>query len=224
MKEKENFVGQSQPSLPSETRPHPLHGVLNPVTVMRTLLLFLAVAVVQFSRAEVIECDNGDRYNGTILSMDEKTVKLQNDIAGTITIPRERIVGIRFRPAAAQQSAGAPGATNRPARPASQLQFDPASIERIQNEYLAGTTPEANQMFQELVRGLESGQIHLRDVQAQAATTLKQLREAQKELGNADLAGVLDSYAEILEGFLRQAPSPARPPAATPARPQPRVR
>jgi hypothetical protein len=192
---------------------------------MRILAFFLLVTTALNVRAEVVECDNGDRYNGKILSVDETSVKLQNDIAGTLTIPRSRIVGIHFR-----QTAATPppvtvnAATNRPALDPNKLQFDPASIERIQNEYFADATPEARQMFQEMVHGVQSGQINLHDVQVQAATALKELREAQKELSGGDTSGILDAYAEILEAFLNQAPSTVRASPVTPAKPQPKVR
>jgi hypothetical protein len=61
------------------------------------------------------------------------------------------------------------------------------------------------------------------DIRAQAQTTLKELREAQKELGDDDLGGLLNTYASILENFVRQAP--AGPPGAkAPAiKPQPKL-
>src|SRR5687768_7864061 len=115
---------------------------------MRGITILTAFAfTLTVSRADLIECDNGDRYNGKVLSMDEKTVKLQNDITGILTIPRQRIVGISFRPA---QPATAKRTTNSPAlAPGKKPEFDAAAVDRIQNELLATATPEANQMFQE---------------------------------------------------------------------------
>ncbi|HAB16949.1 MAG TPA: hypothetical protein PLX89_07065 [Verrucomicrobiota bacterium] len=186
---------------------------------MRSILVFLLVVAVHFSRGDVIECDNGDRYNGKVLSMDEKAVKLQNEIAGTLTIPRARIVGISFlqRPVPPAKAA-----TNRLTLDPSQIHFDAASIDRIHNELLATATPEANQMFQEMIRGLQSGQMNLADIRSQAATTLKELREAQKELGG-DSTGILDAYAAILENFLKQTPPGGRTPAFKPAPPKPKL-
>lgn len=197
---------------------------------MRTLVLLLAalllLAVLPSVRADVIECDNGDRYHGKVLSMDAKEVTLQNDITGTLTIPRQRIVGIQLRSAVA-----APGATtiatqrpatNAPALNATKLQFDAAAIERIQNEYLATATPEANQIFQNLVRGVQLGQMNLGDLRTQAAGTLKDLRAAQDEAGADALGGILEEYGQVLESFLQQTKPGTRAPAIQPARPQPR--
>jgi hypothetical protein len=175
---------------------------------------FLAV----FAAADVIECDNGDRYNGKVLSMDEKAVKLQNEIAGTLTIPRSRIASISFRPAQAAKIS-----TNGPAIDATKrLKVDPALAERVQNELLATATPEANQMFQEMLSGLQTGQLNLGDIRSQAQTTLKELREAQKDLGDDDLAALLKSYEAILENFIKQAPAGVRqaPVQAPPKRQQ----
>jgi hypothetical protein len=180
---------------------------------MRTVAIFL-LAAFQLSRADVIECDNGDRYNGKVLSMDEKLVKLQNDIAGTLTIPRTRIVSISFRPAKAPQAGKA--STNSPALDPNRIKVDSAAVERVQNELLSTATPEATQMFQEMIRGLQSGQLNLGDIRSQAASTLKELRDAQKELGDDDLAGLLDSYGAILENFIKQAPPGARTPTVKP--------
>lgn len=185
---------------------------------MRVILVFLLAAVLQFSRADLIECDNGDRYNGKVLSMDEKVVKLQNAITGTLTIPRNRIVGISFRPVQAQPVTRA--STNGAAIDPNKVKIDAASIDRVQNEFLATATPEANQMFQEMIRGLQSGQLNLGDIRAQAETTLRELKEAQKELGDDDLGGLLSSYGAILESFIKQTPSGTRAPAIKPAQPQ----
>ncbi|MBL9175442.1 MAG: hypothetical protein JNL10_18010 [Verrucomicrobiales bacterium] len=190
---------------------------------MRLPILPCALLVVTccVARADVVECDNGDRYNGRVLSMDEKEVKLQNDIAGTITIPRVRIVGIQFRPAPAPVATGA--ATNAPAVRAQAPTWDAALLERIQNEYLATATPEANQMFQEMVQGMQSGRIALGDLRARAAATLRDLRAAQKESGEDALGGILETYGEVLESFLQQTAAGARAPAVPSARAQPKA-
>lgn len=193
---------------------------------MHIFLILLLMATSPLCWADVIECDNGDRYNGKVLSMDAKEVKLQNDIAGTLTIPRSRIVGIQLRPALAAPAAAPqrPVATaTAPALNATKLQFDAAAIERIQNEYLATATPEANQMFQEMLRGVQSGQKNIGDLRTQAASTLQELRAAQKEFGEDALGGILETYGEVLESFLRQTTPGTRSPALQPVRPRPQA-
>lgn len=171
---------------------------------------------VSFSQADVVECDNGDVYHGKVLSMDEKQVTLQNEIAGTLKIPRQRIVSLSFRekaaPAAPRAAAARLPGTNAVVRPGA-IQFDAAAVQKVQNEMLAGATPEAQQMFNDMVQGLASGKLNVADIQRQAQSTLKELRSMQSEFGDDETADLLNSYAAILESFVRQAPpqSAARP-------------
>lgn len=175
--------------------------------------------LVAIARADVIECDNGDRYNGKVLSMDEQQVKLQNEIAGTLTIPRNRIISISFRPLQKSPVKAPAGTTNGFAVPRRGLPIDDGSIEKVQDELLSTANPEANQMFQDMVRGLQSGQLNLGDIRAKAQETLAELRKLQGELGEDETAGLLDSYATILESFVRQAPAATNRPAVKPSAP-----
>ena len=76
---------------------------------MKARILLLGLfASIQFLCADVIECDNGDRYNGKVLSMDEKSVTMQNAITGKLTIPRARIVSIGFDCSCSQRAASSP--------------------------------------------------------------------------------------------------------------------
>src|SRR5688572_3140685 len=194
---------------------------------MKARILLLGLfASIQFLCADVIECDNGDRYNGKVLAMDEKSVTLQNAITGKLTIPRARIVSIGFgdKPVAQAQPLPATKATNAtpaiPQTPGS-LQFDAKALEKVQQEYLTGATPEAQQMFNQMVQGLANGQLNVADLQSKARTTLQELRQMQQELGDEEIAGLLDSYGAILEGFVRSAPQATNraPRAVRPAPP-----
>ena len=166
------------------------------------LMFFMGVAF-----ADTVECDNGDRYNGKVISMDEKKVTLQNEITGTLTIPRQRIVSISFRektppiPAASGTAAISTNGVNASARG---VQFDAAAIQKVQNDLLATATPEATQMFNEMVQSLMGGQMNIGDIRTKAQTTLQELRDLQKDLGDDETAALLNSYGAILENFIRQ--------------------
>jgi hypothetical protein len=182
---------------------------------MRAGTFFFLIIGALSLRADLVECENGDRYNGKVLLVDEQSVKLQNEIAGTLTIPRSKVVTISFR-APKNARSGAPGVssgtvTNLSAlNPSQPLKFDSASIEKVQNELLGDASPEANQMFREMVTSLMSGKMDMNDLRAKAQTTLNELKALQKDLGDDDAAALLNSYAGILENFIRQAP-PAVP-------------
>jgi hypothetical protein len=187
---------------------------------MRNIILGVLFAFGS-AGADVIECENGDRYNGKVLMVDETNVKVQNEIAGVLSIPRSKVSTITFgnpkiaRPASAPVSQTNVLSRNQP------LKFDSSSIEQVQNQLLGDAGPEATEMFQEMVRGLMSGKLELGDIRTKAQGTLDELKQLQKDLGDDDTAALLGSYASILENFLKQGPSPAagapvsKPSAAT---------
>jgi hypothetical protein len=195
---------------------------------MKTAFLLVSAVFARCILGDVVECENGDRYNGKVLLVDEQNVKLQNEIAGVLNIPRAKVVTISFRPQKAAPQAGvrATGATNLSALALPQaIQGDPATIERVQNEILGTAGPEANQMFQEMVRGLLSGKLDATDIRSKAQSTLNDLKELQKELGDDDSAALLNTYAGILQGFVNQTPAKpttntARPPVSSPEKQQ----
>ena len=174
------------------------------VIILAGLIFFIPLVT-----ADVVECDNGDRYHGKVLSMDEKQVTLKNEITGTLKIPRQRIVSLSFRDKALTQPTVSPRAaiTNSPVVRPGAVQFDSAAVQKVQNEMLAGATPEAQQMFNEMVQGLANGKLNMTDIQRQAQSTLQELRSMQSELGNDETTELLKSYAAILESFVRQAPA-----------------
>ena len=44
--------------------------------------------------ADVVELSNGDTLSGKVIAVDEKTVKIQNDVLGEITLPREKVAAL----------------------------------------------------------------------------------------------------------------------------------
>lgn len=176
---------------------------------MRAVLILAGlVFLVPFIKSDVIECDNGDRYHGRVVSMDEKQVTLTNEIAGTLKIPRQRIVSLSFRDKAAPAVAAVPrftGTNSAAGRPGA-VQFDAAAVAKVQNELLSGASPEANQMFNEMVQGLASGNMNVADIQRQARSALQELRNMQGDAGNDETAELLNSYGAILESFLKAPP------------------
>ena len=168
--------------------------------ILAGLLFFIPLV-----RSDVIECDNGDRYHGKVLSMDEKKVVLKNEITGTLNIPRARIVSLSFRDQATTPTTAKASTATAPVSPAKQLESATA-IQQVQNDYLSSATPEANRMYNEMVQSLMSGQLNMADLRNKAQTTLQELKSLQKELGDDETAQLLNSYGAILESFLKQAP------------------
>jgi hypothetical protein len=203
----------------------------------------IVLAASPFARADQIEMQNGDRYNGKLLAMTNATLVLQSEILGVITIPREKVNQISLgegvhtnsakrinsRPAGVQSkallpgtgtAAGVIGATNPPATAASA--DDKKLMAQVQDQFLAGAGPEAVNKYNNMVNGFLSGQLSLGDIRAQAKSAADQLRAARKDLGE-DGGIALDGYLAILDSFLKETASDAAKPAApTPAAPKPR--
>lgn len=182
---------------------------------MRGLLIFVALGMFA-ARADIVECSNGDRYNGKVLLVDDQNVKLTNEITGTLIIPRAKVSSIHFGAGKSSPlAATVPGQTNTLAL-SPPLKVDPKTVEQVQNQLLGDANPEATQMFQEMVRGLMSGKLDIGDVRNKAQSTLDQLKDLQKDLGDDDAAALLNSYAGILQSFINQAPSSTNRPAFKP--------
>lgn len=184
-----------------------------------------------WAQADTIQCKNGDTLNGEVLAMSATEIKLRSELHGVVTIPRSKVSSIRLgnaRPApAAASTEGEEGESiaavpkpSLPARKPPAKENASALSAKVEAEYLADASPEAKQMYQEMVAGFLSGKTTLQDISAQAQSALKQLKELQGEMGEDDATGaLLSSYASILENFVKQVP--ASPNAAPVARQAP---
>ncbi len=152
---------------------------------------------------------NGDRYNGKVLSLDDKSLVLENEVLGKLTLPRAKVAVVLLG------SARPP--TNAPAkapvlRQTNSIAADLAShsnlVQQVQRQFLTGAEPQAQQKFNDLVSGLLNGTITVEDVQREARSAADQVRALKKELG-PDASFALDGYLAILDQFLKEAPDPA---------------
>lgn len=192
--------------------------------IPRIIALFATLFSGCLAWADIVQCENGDTFNGRVLAVSETEVKLQSEVAGTITIPRDRVSVITFKKTAVAKGAavGSPQL-----KPGQVLAIDPAAVAQVQNQFLADATPEARQKFQEMVSGLMTGTLKVEDIQAQARNALADLKALQKELGEGEESELLGTYASLLEAFVKQAPPanpaapnpPAKPPVTVPAQP-----
>jgi hypothetical protein len=190
---------------------------------------FCALLTTLPLRADQVQMLNGDRYAGKILSLNSNAIVFESDVLGKVTLPREKIASMNF---------GASGATNAPAPVATRVvtatnRFvrsstnlvavlrngtNAATIEQVRQQMLAGTTPEVNEKYNEMLSGLMSGKLSANDIRAQARTSIDQINKLKRELGpQAD--PMLDAYLEILQNFVNEAEptAPAKP--ALPAPP-----
>ena len=192
-------------------------------------IFFCALLTTLPLHADQVQMLNGDHYAGKIVSLNSNSIVFESDVLGKVTLPREKVASMSF---------GANAATNAPAPVASRVVTstnrlvrsntnmmavlrngtNAAAIEQVRQQMLTGTTPEANQKYDELLNGLMSGKLSVNDIRAQARTSIDQINKMKRELGpQAD--PMLDAYLEILENFVNEAEptAPAKP--ALPAPP-----
>ncbi len=191
-------------------------------------LLWAAVllgATPAMVRADQVEMQNGDRYVGKVLSLDAATLVLQSEVLGAVRLPREQVSLITLGRSRELNVGGSPSGTNavdramrRPSAALTgartngeadlsaalrQLGANTNFIQQVQSQFLADAGPEANKKFNELVGGLMSGKVTMKDLRAEAKSAADQLRALKRDLG--DEAGwAVDSYLTILDNFLRE--------------------
>lgn len=178
-------------------------------------------------RADVLEMQNGDRYSGKVVSVSPDTVVLNSEVAGKITVPRNKVASLSFGTNAVALKASGnlalPVSTNLlPATaPATAMNTNvdlPAAfrqsgadtnfVGQIRRQMLAGN-PEAARKYDEMVSGLLSGQLNVSDVRRQAQAAAAQLRELKRQLG-PDADESFDGYLQVLDSFIKEtAPGPA---------------
>jgi len=180
---------------------------------MRATILIL-LSLFAATRADTLNLANGDRYLGAIQLVNESEIHLKSETLGLIKIPRAKVASIFFgtnQPARLISTVN-PEATPKTATP----QFDEEALEKVQQDFLATATPEANAMFTDLVKGLSSGKLSIEDIRKQARDALKELRELQAEVGDgSDDDGdnpLLAGYIGILEKFINSGPASTKSP------------
>ena len=184
-----------------------------------TVILLLTTICL---RADQVEMQNGDRYLGSVLSLDTNTLVLRSAVLGTVNLPRGEVALITLGPGGVTNFTRAASATKRQptassiaitngindlSAPLRQLGANTNFIEQVRAEFLADAGPEANNKFNAMVGGLLSGKLTMNDIRAEAKSAADQLKELKRDLGGDD-GGALDGYLAILENFLRESAPP----------------
>ena len=191
-----------------------------PLMVMPAVMPLLATI---WLRADQVEMQNGDRYLGTVLSLDTNTLVLRSAVLGTVNLARGQVALITLGSGGATNFTRAAPATNPQPTASSiaitngmidlsaslrQLGANTNFIEQARAQFLADAGPEANNKFNGMVSGLLSGRLTVNDIRAEAKSAVDQLKELKRDLGE-DGGGAFDGYLAILENFLREtAPQP----------------
>jgi len=181
-------------------------------------LVILGVAAPVFG--DEVKMQNGDTYNGRVLSFNGETLLLQNDNLGTMKVPQGKVLSITFGARPGPGWTPPAIATNRPVHPLAtlsgtngnsqlasvfrELNTNSNLVQQVQEQLLGEGGPQARDKFNDLLSGLMSGKMDLNGLLAEAKSTAAQARAARKDLGD-DAGAVLDGYLAILDGFIREA-------------------
>jgi hypothetical protein len=193
------------------------------------------VPVVFQLKADQIEMQNGDRYVGTVLSLNTNTLVLHSEVLGDLTLPRSKVAQINLRPMISPREGTRPAATNLINRPVAAA----GPINPV-NSSPAPVTARTNAAAEELPAGFKllaanSGLVEqvtgslLADAGPEAKAKFNELfgglmsgkvsvedirneaRSAVAQLKSlkketGDDSGAMDGYLSILEKFLGESP------------------
>lgn len=158
--------------------------------------------------ADQVELRNGDRYLGTVISLNAETLRLQSEVLGIVTLARSNVTHINLGASVTNRTVVTlPATTNEsprlqvPALP--KLASGTNSLQQVQEQMLAGATPEARAKFLDLAGGYLTGRVSVNDIRAEAKSAVAQIKALKAELGS-EADSSLDAYLGILEGFLNE--------------------
>src|SRR5712671_4577509 len=161
--------------------------------IMQTCVASLLISFVFFfvprANADQLEMQNGDHYLGKVISMTTKTVVLQSEVLGTVTLPRNKISLLRLgsnvstnvlvQPTVvnAQVHAAPASATNVPKIPVATTGTggDKNLLKKVESQYLSEATPEARAKFNQMAGGLLTGRLSINDIRKEAKSVADQL-------------------------------------------------
>jgi hypothetical protein len=161
--------------------------------------------VVFQSAADSIEMHNGDRYVGTVVSIDAKHLRLRNENFGVLKIDRQKITTIHLGDPARPLAASAAPSTNTVVlvqKAATAMASEQTVVDQVRSQFLSAAGPEAEQLFSSTAQGVLNGTITVGEIRTQAGSAANEIRKLQKELGPEGDA--LDGYLSILDHFLSE--------------------
>jgi len=192
--------------------------------------LLCTLTVVSFetvtAQADQLVMQNGDRYNGKVVSVSPTNVVFQSEVLGVVTLARTKVANLTMGNAVASTNSIAPVLAQKtnmsPDFSAALRQLGNQSnlANQVRGQFLATANPEANQKFDQMLGDLGSGKMSMADLRAQAKDAANQLRALEKEAGD-DSSGTVGLYLSILDNFLAETESTSLAPTNSAARKKP---
>lgn len=191
-----------------------------PLTRRLCWVLAFCASITLTTRADQVVMQNGDRYNGKVLSVTTTNVVFQSEMLGVVTLSRAQVANVAMglaTPTNAAPVASAAKTNSATDLSASLRQLGSQSnlVQQVQAQFLSAASPEANAKFTQMLNELSTGKMSVGDLRAEAKAAAAQLRELEKEAGE-DAGGMIEMYLSILDGFVQQTeaasgPAPVKP-------------
>lgn len=181
---------------------------------------FCSLVFVQSAwSADQVQMKNGDRYGGTVLSLNADTLVVQSDVLGKVSLPRAQVSVITLNVPkmptvlksstnAAPKSTSSTGTTDADLGVALRDLSTKTNLAQMQQELLSQAGPEASKKYYEMLGGLLTGKLTINDLRAEAKSVADQVRGIRADLG-PEAGATIDGYLAILDNFLKEsAPAP----------------
>ena len=170
-------------------------------------MLALCAATVTLNADQVV-MQNGDHYNGKVLSVSATNVVLQSDVLGVVNLARIKVANVAMGSTVATNPAplAVVTRTNAPTDLSvamRQLGNQSNLLQQVRSQFLGDANPETNEKFNRMINDLTTGKMSVGDLRAQAKSAADQLRALEKEAGD-DASGTMGVYLSILDGFLAE--------------------
>jgi hypothetical protein len=177
----------------------------------------LTLFVVAISlHADLVVMQNGDRYNGKVLTITASNLVFQSEILGPVLLPRVKVANVAFgtnvvvsptlsarlpQASATVASSTKTNTSENISATLRQLASHTNLIQKVREQFLGTASPEASAKFGEMLGDLTSGKMTIADLRAQAKDVADQLRLLQRESGE-DAGSTAGLYLSILDRFL----------------------
>jgi hypothetical protein len=189
-------------------------------------ILFALNLIALSTPADQVVMQNGDHYNGKVLSVSTTNVVLQSDVLGVVNLARTKVANVAMGSVVATNPAplAVVTKTNAPTDfsvAMRQLGTQSNLLQQVRAQFLGGANPETNEKFNRMINDLTTGKMSVGDLRAEAKSAADQLRALEKEAGE-DASGSMGLYLSILDSFLAETestPGPMTNSAPTQAKP-----
>src|SRR5262245_11548653 len=151
-------------------------------------LVSVAVLFSAIAMADSVQLSNGDRLTGKVVAVDDKTITIETEALGKVSIKKSFVQSVAFGEAASKDI--------------KRGGIDPQLIKDVQKQVPELAAPEAAALFGKMAEDYVSGKLSERDLRREAMHIHNEFKQVAKDLGPEAVAGAksyLSTLAKLLE-------------------------